>query len=134
MGDYLHPNFLFTHMNFHPCMQEDKLDYKMHTARPGTQIFRNLEHADEQATFAANTPRTAAEEALRRAVHRECSFARLEGMSIGEYRYYQGHLDIEEYKEASMCICWEICECSKMCTRFADMFCPCSKHIEIHTH
>ena len=132
MGDYLHPNFLFTHTNFHPCEHEDKLDYRMRTARPGTQVFRSLEYADELTKLAAETQRTPAEELLRREVHRECAFARLEGMSVGEYRYYQGHLNVEEYKEAGMCVCWEICVCSKPCTRFADMLCPCSRYIEIH--
>jgi hypothetical protein len=134
MGDYLHPNYLFTHTNFHPCPHEDKHDYRMRTARPGTQIFRSIEYSDELSDHAADTPRTAAEEALRREIHRECALARLEGVSVGEYRYYQGHLNIEEYKEASMCICWEACECSKMCTRFGDMLCPCSKYIEIHKY
>jgi hypothetical protein len=106
----------------------------MRTARPGTQIFRSIEYSDELSDHAADTPRTAAEEALRREIHRECALARLEGVSVGEYRYYQGHLNIEEYKEASMCICWEACECSKMCTRFGDMLCPCSKYIEIHKY
>lgn len=132
MGDYLHPNYLFTHTNFYPCPHEDKLDYRPHTVRPGSQIARSLDYADELSTQAADTQRTAVEEALRREVHHECAWARLEGVSIGQYRYYQGHLNIEEYNEAGMCICWEACECSKICTRFADLLCPCSQYIEIH--
>jgi hypothetical protein len=132
ISDYLHPNCLFTHTNFHPCPHEDKLDYRMGTARPGTQLFHSMVHADELTDQAAKTPRTAAEEALRRQVHRESARSRLEGVSIGEYRYYQGYLAIEDYKEAGMCICWEACGCAKMCTRFPDMLCPCSKYIELH--
>jgi hypothetical protein len=134
MGDYLHPNYLFTHNNFYPCLHGDNLDYRMRTARPGTQLFRSIEYADELSDQAADTPRTAAEEALRREVHRESALARLEGVSVGKYRYYQGHLTMEEYKEAGMCVCWESCECTKMCTRFPDILCPCSKYIEIHKH
>ena len=133
-GDCLHPNYLFTHWNFFPCPHEDKLDYQMRIARPGTQIARSIDYAEEYTDIAADAPRTAAEEALRREVHHECSSARLEGVSVGRYRYYEGHLNIEEYKEAGMCICWEACECSKMCTRFGDILCPCSKYIEIHKH
>lgn len=132
MGEYLHPNHLFTHMNFYPCLLEDRLDYRMRVARPGTQLFRSIEHAEELADQAAKTPRTAAEEALRRQVHRESARARLEGVSVGEYRYYQGQLAIKDYREAGMCICWEACECVKMCTRFPDMLCPCSRYIELH--
>lgn len=132
MGEFLHSNYLFTHTNFYPCPHEDKLDYRVRTARPGTQLFHSIEYADELAGQAAKTPRTAAEEALRRQVHREAARARLEGVSVGEYHYYQGHLTIEDYVEAGMCICWEACECAKMCTRFPDMFCPCSRYIELH--
>jgi len=132
MGDYLHPNYLFTHTNFYPCKDADKTEHDKRTARRGGQVWRSLDYADEQALIAANTPRTPAEELLRREVHRECASARLEGVSVGEWRFYRGHLCLEEYKEAHMCICWEMCECSKACTRFADMICPCSEHINIH--
>jgi hypothetical protein len=131
-GDCLHPNYLFTHLNFYPCLHEDKLDYRTRIARPGTHIAWSIDYADELTDIATDAPRTAAEEALRREAYRECSLARLEGVSVGQYRYYEGHLNIEEYKEAGMCICWEACECSKMCTRFGDILCPCSKYIEIH--
>ena len=133
-GDRLHPNYLFTHSNFSPCSHKDKLDYQMHITRPETQIARSINYAEELTDIAANASRTAAEEALRREVYRECSSACLEGVSVGQYRYYEGHLNIEEYKEAGMCICWEACECSIMCTRFGDILCPCSKYIEIHKH
>jgi hypothetical protein len=133
-GDSLHPNYLFSHLNFFPCPHKDKLDYQIHLTRPGTQIARSIDYAEELTDIAADTPRTAAEEALRREVYHECSSARLEGVSVGQYRYYEGHLNIEEYKEAGMCICWEACDCSMMCTRFGDILCPCSKYIEIHKH
>jgi hypothetical protein len=131
-GDYLHPHWLFTHTNFYPCLHEDKIDYRMRTASPGTQVFDSMARADELTEQAAKTPRTAAEEALRRQVHGESAQSRLEGVSIGEYRYYQGQLAIGDYKEAGMCICWEECACAKMCTRFPDMLCPCSKYIKLH--
>ena len=134
MGDYLHPNYLYTHTDFHPCLHQDKLEYNEFTAPPSSQIARCIESAWALSVYAAETPRTAAEEALRREVHHECTAARLEGVSVGQYRYYQGHLNIEEYKEAGMCVCWEACECSKLCTHFGDLLCPCSKHIEIHQH
>ena len=39
---------------------------------------------------------------LRREVHRECSAARLESVSVGEYRYWQGFMSLEEYLGARM--------------------------------
>lgn len=70
-----------------------------------------------------------AEENLRRETHLECAMARLEGVVVGQYRYYQGHMTIEDYKAARICICWQECWCAKMCTRFGDLRCPCSNDL-----
>jgi len=73
--------------------------------------------------------RSAAENALRREAHRECTLASLEGVPVGYYRYYLGHMTVEEYVEAGLCVCWERCFCNKFCTRFGDLQCPCTEHL-----
>ena len=75
------------------------------------------------------TTRTASQERLRREAQLECTMARLEGVVVGQYRYYQGHMTIEDYRDARMCICWRECWCSKMCTRFPDIRCLCSNDL-----
>lgn len=66
---------------------------------------------------------------MRARIHHEASQARILGVSAGEYRYYDGHLTIEECVEGGVCVCWERCACSAVCTRFPDMLCPCSDNI-----
>ena len=85
-----------------------------------------LDYAWAKHHQAGKIARSKAEDELRKEIQLECTVARLEGISVGEYRYYMGHLNIEEYNEAKMCICWEECACSKLCTRFGDLLCPCA--------
>jgi hypothetical protein len=133
MGDRLHPNYLFTHTNFHECPYNGMLDYFDDLAFTSSETFRCLVHGTQNTIKAANmTHRTQVQENLRTEMHHEVTMARLESVSVGKYRYYQGHLNIEEYKSIGMCICWEECECSMLCTRFADLLCPCSEHVVIH--
>lgn len=68
---------------------------------------------------------------LRREIHRECALARLEGVSVGYFRYFAGHMTVEEYLAGRICVCWSDCFCNKLCTRFGDMLCPCSENLEI---
>lgn len=75
--------------------------------------------------------RSVQERATRREVHRECALARLEGVSVGYFRYFAGHMTVEEYLSARMCVCWNDCFCNKLCTRFGDMLCPCSRNLEL---
>jgi hypothetical protein len=93
-----------------------------------------LTYADFQSDLAVElvTARTASEENLRREVCRECTAARLEGVSVGLYRYYQGHMSLEEYKAAGMCVCWDSCWCSKLCTIYGDVRCPCNEWVILH--
>lgn len=132
MGDYLHPNYVYTHTNFHACEDVDLIDYQLCEVPTLGQREQAIQYAYDKTCEAGELNRTASQERLRREVHLECTSARLEGVAVGRYRYYQGHLNVEEYKDARICICWEMCACSKMCTRFADIICPCSKYIEIH--
>ena len=134
MGDQLHPNYTYTHTNFHACPDRDRLDYSHSTAPIDSEVGRCIAFASEMSLLAAETPRTAAEEEFRREIHRECASARLEGVSVGQYRYYQGHLTIEDYIQAGVCVCWELCECSKLCTRFGDLICRCTKDIKLDEH
>jgi hypothetical protein len=65
---------------------------------------------------------------MRARIHHEASQARIVGCSAGEFRYYDGHLTIEDYIINGVCVCWERCACSAVCTRYPDMLCPCSEH------
>ncbi|KEF55522.1 uncharacterized protein A1O9_08272 [Exophiala aquamarina CBS 119918] len=129
-GHPLHPNNIYTHTNFILDPDADTLDYtqQMLDRLP----VRNMawEHAISQSNRAAKVlTRTPSEENLRREAHLECAGARLEGVAVGQYRYYQGHMSVEEYVAANMCVCWGGCYCSKLCTRFGDVLCPCSSNI-----
>ena len=54
--------------------------------------------------------RTPSEENLRREAHLELANARLEGASVGQYRYYQGHLSVEEYvSKGHVCLLVAVC-------------------------
>ena len=75
--------------------------------------------------------RSLRESVLRREIHRECALARLEGVSVGYFRYFAGHMTVEEYLAARMCVCWSDCFCNKLCTRSGDLLCPCSENIEL---
>ena len=134
IGDRLHPNYLYTHNNFYTCPYGNSPDFTQLTAPHNSEVGRCIDYASEMSITAAECVRTKSEEDLRREGHRECASARLEGCGVGQYRYYQGHLNVEEYLEAGMCICWDSCDCSKMCTRYGDLICPCSKYIELHQH
>ncbi|KIY01320.1 uncharacterized protein Z520_02872 [Fonsecaea multimorphosa CBS 102226] len=134
MGDPLHPNNEFTHTNFvqdptYPSTNYTKADLEVLPVRR-----RALDHAERCAAHAASlvSVRSAVEETLRREVHRECAAARLEGVSVGQYRYYQGFMSVEDYVAARICVCWGFCWCSKLCTLYGDVLCPCSEWIGVH--
>lgn len=129
-GNPLHPNNVYTHTNFIADPNADSLDYTQEMmGRMPTRAIA-WEHATTMSNRAAKVmTRTPSEEHLRREAHIECASARLEGVTVGEYRYYQGHMSVEEYIAANMCVCWGACICSKLCTRFGDVRCPCSKDI-----
>lgn len=92
-----------------------------------------LTHAEHESSLAARLlTRTGSEENLRREAHRECAAARLEGVAVGQYRYYQGHMSLEEYKAARMCVCWDSCWCTKLCTIYGDVLCPCTEWLALH--
>ncbi|KAL2438410.1 hypothetical protein ABEF95_008779 [Exophiala dermatitidis] len=127
-GDPLHPNNQFTHTNFladptWPLKNYTKQDLKRFPLRKAA-----LKHADGATIAAARLlSRTDSEENLRREVQRECAAARLEGVAAGQYRYYQGHMTLEEYMAAKVCVCWDACWCSKLCTIYGDILCPCNE-------
>jgi hypothetical protein len=127
-GDRLHANGLITHTAFIPDPQPTELNYTS-TSHLYSNPLRGTawEHAHNMSIRAGKMlTRTPSEEQLRREIHLECASARLEGCSVGQYRYYQGHMSVEEYVAANMCVCWEECWCSKLCTRFGDVLCPCA--------
>ncbi|KIX08422.1 uncharacterized protein Z518_03078 [Rhinocladiella mackenziei CBS 650.93] len=132
-GDPLHANNEFTHINFIPCPIWPATDYTRDNLSGLPGLTATLIYAEKESQRAAQRLTcTPSEENLRREVHLECASARLEGVAVGQYRYYQGHMSLEEYKAARMCICWDFCWCSKLCTIYADVKCPCSKWIVLH--
>ncbi|EXJ78596.1 hypothetical protein A1O1_08997 [Capronia coronata CBS 617.96] len=134
-GDPLHPNNQFTHTNFvadptWPSKNYTKEDLERFPMRNAA-----LSHAYRLTVRAAKIlTRTESEANLRREVQRECASARLEGVAVGQYRYYQGHMSMEEYKAARVCICWDSCWCSKLCTIYGDVLCPCTDWIVLNNH
>lgn len=94
-------------------------------------LSTTIEHANLHHTFAEEMPRSSEEDDLRREAHRECAAARLEGVPVGYYRYFAGHMTVEEYVEARLCACWEGCFCTKLCTRFGDLACPCADSLVV---
>lgn len=128
-----HPNGRITNRAFvrDPLHQVTSLDEAdiMHD----TILSAAIRHAE--LTAAKLEPlkqmRTMEERVLRREIHRECALARLEGVSVGYFRYFAGHMTVEEYLAARICVCWSDCFCNKLCTRFGDMLCPCSGSLEL---
>lgn len=133
----MHPNGLFFHNRFQPggntAYNEYSLKSLVHTEllvpSLGGSLGREVKHAELESIFAAEMKRSAEDDALRREAHLECSMATLEGVSVGQYRYYQGHSSIKEYSMGNMCICWGECFCTVICTRYADMKCPCREYL-----
>jgi hypothetical protein len=133
LGDPTHPNGRYTHTNFlrDPVYPATNYTKTMLDANPLRELA--LKHAESKsASFSVPALRSPAEEMLRREVHRECSAARLEGVGVGEFRYYQGFMSLEDYVRARLCVCWGGCWCSKVCTLFGDVLCPCSEWVEVH--
>ncbi|OAP57419.1 hypothetical protein AYL99_08157 [Fonsecaea erecta] len=133
MGDPLHPNDEFTHTNFVPDPTYPAKNYSQADLDALPVRSHALKHAERCAAHAASLGhvRSDVEETLRREVHRECSAARLEGVSVGQYRYYQGFMSVEDYVTARICVCWDFCWCSKLCTIYGDVLCPCSEWIAV---
>ena len=129
MGIPEHLNNIILHKDLHACPALGA-EYSPEYLNDNPEVETCLAYGYEMTQAAANTARTPAEEAFRVTVHRELAAARLEGQSIGEYRYFSGFLTVEEYHERRMCICFGMCDCSKMCSQFGDMICPCHDKVE----
>lgn len=109
-----------------PLLHDDSIFERLANARragghPVTSVV-----GGQPPRLAEETPRTSEDEDLRREAHRECAAAQLEGVPVGYYRHFAGHMTVEEYVEAKMCVCWAQCPCSKLCTRSGDLACPCA--------
>jgi hypothetical protein len=136
-GKANHANGLFSHSTFihDPLYPEMSYTERSLNAQPARELAHTHAHnktINYTLSEAVTAQRSESDEMLRREVHRESSMARLEGVSVGEYRYYQGFLTLEEYRAARLCVCWGYCWCAKLCTRYPDVLCPCSEYIEIH--
>ncbi|RMZ88485.1 hypothetical protein DV736_g4281, partial [Chaetothyriales sp. CBS 134916] len=67
-----------------------------------SRLFRLARIVDFSTDIHMTLRRAPAQEQLRTEIHRELANASLNGVSIGKYRYYQGHLTVEEYLEKGM--------------------------------
>jgi hypothetical protein len=133
-GDEGHANGLFHHTRFqgggNTPYSKYSLDFNIMGPTGDDKLLKTIQIADKNHYIAADTKRTVEQDALRRETHFECSFARLENVTVGEYRYYHGNSSIEDYNEGGLCVCWKECFCSDMCSKYADMLCLCAKYLE----
>ena len=134
-GDRLHPNGEIIHKNCYPAAATPAWNYEPEKLSRHDPIFHAFLDLDECTQIAASEElamlRTDEEEALRREAHIELALARLHGFPVGMYRYYQGHLTVEEYVDKGLCVCWSSCACSKVCSRYGDVMCPCGGDLEL---
>lgn len=132
-GDRTHPNGLIMHTSFTPDIRQGRKDLTEFDINHDNAFVLMVQHCERQLILASSVSthakRSDDENVLRREAHRECTSARLEGVSVGYYRYYLGHMTAEEYLEAGLCVCWERCFCNTFCTRFGDLRCPCTENL-----
>jgi len=132
-GDRTHPNGLIMNSSFIPDIRQGRKDLTEFDINHDNAFVLMVQHCERQSVLASSTSthaeRSDDENALRREAYRECTSARLESVSVGYYRYYLGHMTVEEYVEAGLCVCWERCFCNTFCTRFGDMRCPCAENL-----
>ncbi|EEH34626.2 hypothetical protein PAAG_05675 [Paracoccidioides lutzii Pb01] len=61
--------------------------------------------------------------------NREAAYARLEGISVGEFRRFQGKRSLHGYVRDQLCVCLGHCACSRKCTVKEAPVCPCSARL-----
>jgi hypothetical protein len=136
-GDRLHANGTIIHKECFPAPATPIWNYTPETLSRHSTLFRALEDMDLHNELASSEQvtmlRAVSQEDLRNEAHRELASARLEGVCVGQYRYYQGHLSVEEYVNKGLCVCWSPCACSRVCSRYGDVICPCSGDLELET-
>lgn len=101
---------------------------------PEQALFKigwDLEEKVHDDWLAGITTHTAIKEEMRTLAHREAAYACLDGTSVGEFRVKEGTRTLAEYRQDKLCICDGTCSCSRVCTRFPDMHCPCSSKLTL---
>ena len=131
-GSRHHANGLIRHTSFIRDPATEDGDFSSSSLDPTSALSAILHYAHEQSCRAVlqERLRTREESMYRRELHRECTIARLEGISVGSYRYFLGCQTVEDYIAAKVCACWDECWCNKICTRFGDIRCPCSESLK----
>jgi hypothetical protein len=128
-GDRLNANGVMIHKQWYPASTEPGFNYDLETMPQGGPLFMEFQKMDYALNIAGSRQvgllRTDEEENLRREAHFECSMARMEGLVVGQYRYYAGHMTVQEYAEKGLCVCWSPCACARVCSRYGDVMCPC---------
>lgn len=127
-GDHKHINGTITNPAFVKDPYFHSLDWEM-DVRHNAELQAIMAHARVKTEIAEKMGRRGEEEEMRRSSHLECSEARLTGRAVGFFRYEEGTMTVKEYTENGLCVCWEGCWCSKLCTRYGDVLCPCAKHL-----
>lgn len=126
-GDWQHPNGELHYSRFISdslCQRTRPTDYRLQM----NALFRN---AESKSQYASSQIGSEADECLRKERHHECAAAQLEGVPVGHWRYYQGHLTVEEYIQVGLCVCWGDCFCNKLCSQFGDLVCPCNRYLRL---
>ena len=132
-GHRNHANYTFTHYKHVAVPASVHQTEVQQTVRAGLGVRQAaLDHCEAMTDLASTIVLPAGDYRRRRELHMECTNARLEGVAVGHYRYQQGHMTVEEYLRAGVCVCWEECVCSKLCTRYGDLVCPCGRWIEVN--
>lgn len=68
-------------------------------------------------------------EERRRNTNREASYAKLHGLTVGEYRQKEGKFNQHHYLREKLCICFGSCHCAKGCTDRGHRVCPCNARL-----
>lgn len=125
-GDWLHPNGELFHSRF----ISDSYNQRTRPTKYQLETSTLFRVAEEMAQLASSQTISKEEGDLRRQGHYECAAAQLEGVPVGYWRYHQGHLMVDEYVRAGMCVCWRNCFCNRLCSGFGDLICPCNEYLE----
>lgn len=127
-GDRRNANGTICNPAFVKCPYFHSLDWE-EDSRGDADLQAMLAYARTKSELAEKVGRDESEQQMRKLCHLECAEARLTGRAVGLFRYEEGHMTVEEYVENGVCVCWEGCWCSKLCTRYGDVLCPCAQQL-----
>ncbi|KAK2858400.1 hypothetical protein FQN49_004769 [Arthroderma sp. PD_2] len=71
------------------------------------------------------------EEERRIQANREAACAMLHGITVGEFRRRDGQERVRGYVQQNLCVCLELCTCSRRCTVKGSRICPCTSRMNL---